>query len=69
MEDALVPYVASHSVVGCGVLILVLMEDALVPTDYVVNNVDQAYVLILVLMEDALVRGDDRFKVVDDLKS
>ena len=54
MEDALVQRRHNTSLILGGVLILVLMEDALVPTSLLAKT-SQSPVLILVLMEDALV--------------
>ena len=55
MDDALVLFdVWDHLVLGCLVLILVLMDDALVLTK-VQPTTSSSSVLILVLMDDALV--------------
>ena len=55
MEDALVLCPKKYKTALTKVLILVLMEDALVP-DAAGGILDEDDVLILVLMEDALVR-------------
>ena len=62
MEDALVLVFIYLIILACAVLILVLMEDALVP-DKSSNLAGMlAKVLILVLMEDALVQ-----KIIEQL--
>ena len=55
MEDALVPYELFIIKLSNQVLILVLMEDALVPLVDSLYKAKLPRVLILVLMEDALV--------------
>ena len=50
-------FIISFACIALLVLILVLMEDALVPGEAAGDNSLSA-VLILVLMEDALVRGN-----------
>ena len=55
MDDALVLSSAKNNKQSGFVLILVVMDDALVPFAVVVLNVSGLWVLILVVMDDALV--------------
>ena len=59
MEDALVQMRSALMTQHSKVLILVLMEDALVPPVLANGKTEMEFVLILVLMEDALVPGDN----------
>ena len=63
MDDGLVLSAKSEWSMGSDVvvLILVVVDDGLVPRTVVMNTVDEFDVLILVVVDDGLVHTDDKY--------